>query len=95
MWYWSPQKGKNMKKQKQSPRHDPPIVFTAREKDVLRLLASYQTNEEMCRELCIGKETLMTHFKNIKRKTRIPAARKIYLIKYAVENGFGKRRLAV
>lgn len=66
------------------------ITFTSREKDVLRLLASYSTNEEMCEELDIRFETLMTHFKNIKRKTRLRSARKELLIKYAVEHDHGK-----
>lgn len=70
------------------------VVFTRREKDVLRLLADCQTNEEMCDNLSIGIETLMTHFKNIKRKTRIHTARKEVLIKYSIEHGHGSRATA-
>ncbi len=67
------------------------VIFTPREEEILRLLADIKTNDEMCQQLRITEGTLNNHFKNIQRKTRISGSRKILLIKYAQENGYGKR----
>jgi DNA-binding CsgD family transcriptional regulator len=65
-------------------------LFTSREEEVLQLLAGHLTNQEMCEKLSIKQGTLVNHFKNIQRKTHIYGSRKILLIKYAVEHGYGK-----
>lgn len=48
--------------------HHPDIQLTAREQDVLRLLATGATNRQIAQELYIGKETVKTHVSNILRK---------------------------
>jgi DNA-binding NarL/FixJ family response regulator len=65
--------------------------FTPREEQVLQLLADIRTNEEMCAELSIEEGTLVNHFKNIQRKTNLYGSRKILLIKYAQEHGYGRQ----
>ena len=66
--------------------------FTEREEQILNLLASYHTREEMCDILGMEYVTLDTHITNIRRKTY---RRGIKLVKYAVDRGYGKREVAL
>ncbi len=67
------------------------ISFTPREEQILRLLADIKTNDEMCKQLSITEGTLNNHFKNIQRKIHISGSRKVLLIKYAIDHGYGRK----
>lgn len=86
-------KGKAVKREKQAKEED--VLFTSREEEVLGLLAGLKTNDEMCQELSIKRGTLVNHFKNIRRKLRERTAKKEILTRYAVEHGYGRRKMAV
>jgi DNA-binding NarL/FixJ family response regulator len=59
--------------------------LTAREQDVLRLLAQGRTNSEIAMSLGISARTVGTHIERIRQKLRVH--RRAELIMYAVKNG--------
>ena len=48
-----------------TPEQALPVPLSPREMEILRLLASGQTNKEMARELSIGEKTVKTHVSRI------------------------------
>lgn len=62
-----------------------PGDLSAREKDVLRLIAAGKINKEIADELCISVNTVITHRKNISLKLGIKSASGLSL--YAMMNG--------
>ena len=67
----------------------PRVLLSAREQDILALLAQGQSSKQMARALDIGVRTVETHRQNIRRK--LDLAGQAELIRYAVEHG-GPRR---
>lgn len=63
---------------------DKTVQFTAREKDVLRLLAQSYSSKEIGDQLFISESTVETHKKNLIQKLDLPNAR--HLRTYAVEH---------
>lgn len=67
------------------PRHyEPESILSAREKDVVRLLAKGLSNKEISGKLFISPHTVITHRKNITRKLNIKSV--AGLIVYAIIN---------
>jgi DNA-binding NarL/FixJ family response regulator len=64
---------------------DSPEALTAREVDVLRLLAQGRSNKEIARGLTIGEKTVKTHVSNILAKLGVPSRTQAAL--YAVRIG--------
>jgi len=66
---------------------DPDVVesLTARELDVLRLLARGMSNREIARELFLTHHTVMTHVRNILHKLGLPNRTRAAI--YACEHG--------
>jgi DNA-binding NarL/FixJ family response regulator len=68
------------------PEPESPGELTARETDVLRLLAAGQTNREIARALFVGEATVKTHINRIYAKT---ASRdRAQAIRYAYTHGY-------
>ena len=67
----------------------PRVLLSAREQDILALLAQGQSSKQMARALDIGVRTVETHRQNIRRK--LDLAGQAELIRYAVEHG-GRHR---
>jgi DNA-binding NarL/FixJ family response regulator len=68
------------------PEPESPDELTARETDVLRLLAAGQTNREIARALFVGEATVKTHINRIYAKT---ASRdRAQAIRYAYTHGY-------
>ncbi|MBS1585813.1 MAG: response regulator transcription factor [Bacteroidetes bacterium] len=59
-------------------------LLTAREKEIIRLIASEKSNKEIAGTLFISEHTVEAHRKNIFRKTEAKSI--VGLIKYAYEN---------
>ena len=59
--------------------------LTARETDVLRLLARGQSNKEISQELHISEQTVKTHVSHILDKLVVPSRTQAAL--YALRNG--------
>jgi NarL family two-component system response regulator LiaR len=68
---------------------DHPAELTARENDVLRLLAEGCTNKEIARHLDIGEKTVKTHVSNILSKLNVASRTQAAL--YAVQTGLVDR----
>jgi DNA-binding NarL/FixJ family response regulator len=69
------------------PEHGKQVdELTAREADVLRLLASGQTNREIARALFVGEATVKTHINRIYAKTG--SRDRAQAIRYAYKNGY-------
>ena len=62
------------------------IVLSAREKEILRLVAEGKSSQEIADLLHIGKNTVATHRKNIIKKCNITG--KTDLLRYAVERKY-------
>jgi DNA-binding NarL/FixJ family response regulator len=74
-----------MKKQKKEIRKDIDIAqLSAREIEIICLIAQECSNEEIAEKLFISKRTVETHRKNINQKTNIRTA--VGLIKFAIRN---------
>jgi DNA-binding NarL/FixJ family response regulator len=68
------------------PEPESPDELTARETDVLRLLAAGRTNREIARALFVGEATVKTHINRIYAKT---ASRdRAQAIRYAYTHGY-------
>lgn len=76
--YWSPEASKALLSDRRSAGRSP---LTARELEVLRLLARELTSREIASQLFISERTVETHRKNLLRKTGCAGV--IGLIKYA------------
>ncbi|HRE52014.1 MAG TPA: response regulator transcription factor [Flavitalea sp.] len=76
--YWSPEASKALLSDRRPAGRSP---LTARELEVLRLLARELTSREIASQLFISERTVETHRKNLLRKTG--SAGVIGLIKYA------------
>ena len=63
--------------------------LTARELDVLRMVASGRTNKEVAQDLLIGAETVKTHLKNIMQKLHL--RNRAQVIAYALRRGIVPR----
>jgi DNA-binding CsgD family transcriptional regulator len=71
-------------KRRERPNYEPENVLSAREKDVVRLLAKGLTNKKISEQLFISPHTVITHRKNITRKLNIRSV--AGLIVYAIIN---------
>lgn len=60
-------------------------VLTARERDVLRLVARGQSNTEIAAALTLSENTIKTHVTHILEKLKLPG--RIQAVIYAYENG--------
>lgn len=63
-------------------RHPRAGVLTARERDVLRLLATGMTGEEAARQLFLSPETVRTHVRNAMR--RLEARTRVHAVVLAL-----------
>jgi two-component system nitrate/nitrite response regulator NarL len=63
-------------------------TLTAREREILGLLASGGTNKEIARTLSISDKTVKTHLNNIFRKLGV--TRRLQAVLYAVRHGHGR-----
>jgi DNA-binding NarL/FixJ family response regulator len=59
--------------------------LTAREVEVLKLICEELTMREIGERLYLSEQTIMTHRKNLMRKTEVKNA--VGLVKYAIQNG--------
>ena len=64
---------------------EPEIVLTAREKEVLHLLAEGMNNKEIANSLFISERTVVGHKSNLLAKTGTKSA--ISLLAYSIKNG--------
>ncbi|MBI5194549.1 MAG: response regulator transcription factor [Nitrospirae bacterium] len=64
-------------------------ILSAREKEMLRLLANGMTNIEISRHACISVNTVETHRKNIMKKLKLHSLSEI--IKFALVHGLIQR----
>jgi len=62
-------------------------VLTAREQEVVRLLASSCTNKDIAQTLCISEKTVKSHLHSIFRKLKV--TRRLQVILYAIQRGLG------
>ena len=62
-----------------------PVLLTAREKDVLKLIANGMTAAQIADKLCISETTVNTHNRNMRGKLSIKNVNG--LVRYAMENG--------
>lgn len=69
-------------------RADSAAILSARENDVLALVAEGGSNREIATELGISEATVETHRKNIKKKLGIAST--AGLTRYAIENGLAR-----
>jgi NarL family two-component system response regulator LiaR len=83
----SPQAAARLMREVRMPDH--PAELTARENDVLRLLAEGCTNKEIARHLDIGEKTVKTHVSNILSKLNVASRTQAAL--YAVQTGLVDR----
>lgn len=60
-------------------------VLTQREREVLRLLAEDQSNDEIAEQLAISKHTVARHRENVMRKLELHSRSE--LVKYAIRKG--------
>jgi DNA-binding NarL/FixJ family response regulator len=67
----------------------PEDELTARELDVLRLVATGRTNKEVAQDLAIGAETVKTHLKNIMQKLHL--RNRAQVMAYALKRGIVPR----
>jgi two-component system response regulator NreC len=65
--------------------HGPPDDLTAREVDVLRLIALGYTNVEIGEQLFLSTRTVETHRAHIQQKLR--RSTRAELVRYALEHG--------
>lgn len=63
-----------------------PGTLTAREKEILNLIAREMSNEQIAEKLFISERTVETHRRNIFTKTKTKTI--VGLIKYAIQQGF-------
>ena len=66
-------------------RHPTPMVFSAREADVLRLVAADLSNPEIAERLVISRHTVVRHRNNI--YTKIGVSGRAGAATYAAEHG--------
>ncbi|WP_038262563.1 response regulator [Zhouia amylolytica] len=59
------------------------IILSNREKEILKLIAREYSTQEIADTLCVSKNTIETHRKNLMRKTE--AKNMIGLVKYAIK----------
>jgi DNA-binding CsgD family transcriptional regulator len=64
--------------------------ITRRETQILELLSQYHTYEDIGKVLGINIVTVYWHISRIMLKTNVH--KKELLIKYAIDNGYGKKR---
>jgi NarL family two-component system response regulator LiaR len=83
----SPQAAARLMREVRMPDHSE--ALTARENDVLRLLAEGCTNKEIARHLDIGEKTVKTHVSNILSKLNVASRTQAAL--YAVHAGLVDR----
>jgi two-component system, NarL family, response regulator NreC len=84
--YINPQLGARMAAE---PEEDPTDELTAREREILGLLALGYMNPEIAERLVISVRTVETHRSNIQRK--LGTGNRAELIAYAVEHGLVER----
>lgn len=79
----SPQAAARLVRDVRAP--ESPQTLTARETDVLRLLAQGQSNKEIAHSLGIGEKTVHSHVSNILSKLNVPSRTQAAL--YAIRTG--------
>jgi DNA-binding NarL/FixJ family response regulator len=68
-----------------APPGEPEIALTAREREVLRLIAAGRSNREIARELSVAEKTVKTHVSNVLMKLGVQDRTQAAL--YAVRRG--------
>ena|SRR6218665_2094210 len=75
-----------LKMQKKEVRKDLEVAqLSAREIEIIRLIAQEYSNDKIAEELFISKRTVETHRKNINHKTEMKTV--VGLVKFAIRNG--------
>ena len=82
----SPQAAARLLREVRTP--DSPEDLTARETDVLRLLAEGKTNRQIAADLAVGENTVRTHVSNILAKLGVQSRTQAAL--YAAQTGLAK-----
>jgi len=86
--YLNPVLGGRIAAERTAPR-SPPGGLTAREAEVLRLIAFGHTNGEIARQLYLSVRTIETHRAHIHQKLRLST--RAELVRYAIDHGlFGR-----
>ncbi|MFN7675902.1 response regulator transcription factor, partial [Flavobacterium sp.] len=62
------------------------IILSTREKEILRLVADGKSSQEIADILCIGKNTVDTHRKNIIKKFNIKGKNEFF--RFAIERKY-------
>ena len=71
-----------------SPENQEDASLTAREKEILQLIANGNNNKLIARELNISDGTVKVHVKNLLRKLKVHS--RLEAAVWALSNGFGK-----
>lgn len=79
---------KHLQKGTMEPTKLPPVALTAREFEILKLIAEGRSSKEIGYLLCLSSRTIHHYRSNIKRKLSLP--KNSDLIKYALQRGFAK-----
>jgi two-component system nitrate/nitrite response regulator NarL len=75
----------------QAPTDDPsPALLTGREREILALVASGDTNKQIAERLVISENTVKNHIKNILEKLKLD--NRVQLAAYAVRHGFQREK---
>jgi DNA-binding NarL/FixJ family response regulator len=81
----SPQIKEHLRNREAKPSSQPPDGLTAREVDVLRLIAAGKSNAEIIAQLGISEATIKTHINRIFSKTR--SRDRAQAVRYAYRHG--------
>lgn len=87
--YWDPEVQNISLKAMQNKKDDPvgEVRFTAREEDILHLVADGLTTKEISNSLHISDSTVETHLRHLREKLNLPNVKQ--LIIYAIRKGYG------
>lgn len=75
-----------MNSQREPQKEEPEVELTSREKDVIRLILQQMTTSEIASKLFIAESTVITHRKNLLRKTG--SRNTVGLVQYAMQKGW-------
>ena len=78
----------HLRKGNDHPQKKINVLLTKREVEVLRLIASEFTNQEIAQKLFISSRTVDTHRRNLLEKLKLKNTAS--LVRYAIQNGFAE-----